>query len=72
MRNPECSPLPEVHWTQADLGPMLANFYANCRRVDNTRLKSELGVNLKFPTYRHGLRNILETETARTKETNNA
>ena len=66
------APPPEIHWTQANLGPMLANFYANCRRVDNTRLKSELGVTLKFPTYRHGLNNILETETARTEEINNA
>ena len=65
-------PPPEVHWTQANLSPMLANFYADCRRVDNTRLKEDLSITLQFPTYQQGLQHILETETVRRKEPHSA
>ena len=39
--------------------PMAASFYADNKRIRNTRLRQELGVVLKFPTYREGLRAIL-------------
>ena len=38
---------------------MAASFYADNKRVRNARLRQELGVALKFPTYREGLRAIL-------------
>ena len=49
---------PEVPFTQAikDLSPMALSFYSECRRVRNDRIKRELGVSLRFPTYRDGLR----------------
>jgi hypothetical protein len=31
-----------------------------CRRVKNNKLKRELGVSLRYPTYREGLRALLE------------
>jgi NAD dependent epimerase/dehydratase family enzyme len=49
---------PEIPFTQAskDLSPMALSFYSECRRVRNDRIKRELGVTLRFPTYREGLR----------------
>ncbi len=48
-------PPPEIPFEQAQLSPMAASFYADNRRVKNDRIKRELGVNLKYPTYREGL-----------------
>lgn len=37
------------------MSEMAASFYADCRRARNDRLKSVLGVSLRYPTYREGL-----------------
>jgi nucleoside-diphosphate-sugar epimerase len=50
---------PEVPFEQAQLSPMAASFYGDNRRVRNDRIKSELGVTLKYPTYREGLQSLL-------------
>jgi nucleoside-diphosphate-sugar epimerase len=55
-------PPPEVPFEQAELSPMAQSFYADSRRIDNVRIKRELGVRLRYPTYRDGLRGILEQE----------
>jgi len=49
---------PEIPFTRAikDLSPMALSFYSECRRVRNDRVKRELGITLRFPTYRDGLR----------------
>jgi nucleoside-diphosphate-sugar epimerase len=52
-------PLPEIPFDQAQLSPMAASFYADSRRVRNDRIKTELGVVLKYPTYREGLQALL-------------
>lgn len=52
---------PEVPFAQAQLSPMAASFYGDNRRVRNDRIKRELGVMLKYPTYREGLRALLPT-----------
>jgi nucleoside-diphosphate-sugar epimerase len=57
------APPPEVPYDQAELSPMAGSFYADNRRVCNERIKRELGVTLRHPTYRDGLRAILEDET---------
>jgi nucleoside-diphosphate-sugar epimerase len=51
-------PPPEIPFEEARLGmsPMALSFYAECRRADNRRMKSVLGVSLRYPTYREGLR----------------
>ena len=41
---------------------MARSFYADNRRIANARIKRELGVRLRYPTYREGLRAILEQE----------
>jgi nucleoside-diphosphate-sugar epimerase len=58
----DVAPPPEVPYQEADLSPMAHSFYADNRRVDNTRIKRELGVELRYPTYREGLRAILAQE----------
>ena len=37
------------------MSPMAVSFYADCRRARNDRMKSVLGVRLRYPTYREGL-----------------
>lgn len=49
------TPPPLIPIEQAQLSPMAASFYADNRRVRNTRIKTELGVSLRYPTYREGL-----------------
>lgn len=53
-------PPPEVAFDEADLTPMARSFYEGSRRIANRRIKSELGVKLRYPTYREGLASLLE------------
>ena len=53
---------PEVPFEEAHLSPMAASFYAESKKVRNDRIKDELGVRLLYPTYREGLRAVLEAE----------
>jgi len=52
-------PPPAVAFDDAKLSLMAKSFYAENKRVRNTRMRSELGVTLKFPSYREGLQAIL-------------
>jgi nucleoside-diphosphate-sugar epimerase len=56
------TPPPEVPYDEAELSPMARSFYADNRRIANARIKRELGVRLRYPTYREGLRAILGQE----------
>jgi hypothetical protein len=42
--------------------PMARSFYAENKRVKNTRIKDELGVELLYPNYKSGLRALMRTE----------
>ena len=53
---------PEQPYDEAALSPMARTFYRDNRRVRNSRIKQELGVELAFPTYRHGLRALLAAD----------
>jgi nucleoside-diphosphate-sugar epimerase len=48
-------PPPGIAFDEARLGPMAASFWAECKRVSNRRIKDELGVTLRYSTYREGL-----------------
>jgi nucleoside-diphosphate-sugar epimerase len=50
---------PLVPFEQAALSPMSQSFFAENRRVSNARIKRDLGVTLRYPTYRDGLRALL-------------
>ncbi len=57
---------PSIRFAEAakTMTPMALSFYAECKRVRNLKLKRELGVNLRYPTYREGLLALFETEGA--------
>ena len=42
--------------------PMGLSFWTDNRRVENTRIRKELGVKLKYPDYRSGLQAIFAAE----------
>ncbi len=48
-------PPAEETFDQAELSPFARHFYAECKRVKNDRIKQELGIELRYPTYREGL-----------------
>ncbi|MBD2747970.1 SDR family oxidoreductase [Microvirga sp. BT688] len=53
-------PPPEIAFEEADQTPMARAFYEDNKRVRNTRIKSELGVKLRYPMYRDGLQELLQ------------
>lgn len=55
-------PPPLTPWEEAreSMSEMAQSFYAENKRVQNDRIKQTLGVALKFPTYREGLRALLD------------
>lgn len=56
-------PIPEaVPFDSAEMTPMARSFYAESKRVRNDRIKRELGVTLKYPDYRSGLRALLDRD----------
>jgi hypothetical protein len=51
---------PEIPFAAAELSPMARSFYADNKRVRNRRMRQALRVTLKWPTYREGLKGLLE------------
>ncbi len=51
-----------VDFEAAGLSDMAKSFYADCKRVDNARIKEELGVRLIYPSYREGQQALLAQE----------
>uniref|UniRef100_B8HN71 NAD-dependent epimerase/dehydratase n=1 Tax=Cyanothece sp. (strain PCC 7425 / ATCC 29141) TaxID=395961 RepID=B8HN71_CYAP4 len=51
-----------IPYHQVKLSPMAASFWSECRRVENYKIKNQLGVKLLYPTYREGLQAILADE----------
>jgi nucleoside-diphosphate-sugar epimerase len=56
-------PPPEIAFEKAELSLMAKSFYVENKRVSNARLHRDLGLDLKFPNYRQGLRGILARES---------
>jgi nucleoside-diphosphate-sugar epimerase len=55
-------PPPEIPYAETEkiLSPLALSFYDGCIRARNDRLKAVLGVSLRYPTYRDGLRALYE------------
>lgn len=53
---------PEVAFEDAELSDMAKSFYADNKRVSNSRIKEELGVKLRHPSYRDGIAADLAAE----------
>ncbi len=56
-------PPPAVPLEEAGLPPMALHFYAECKRLDITKAREELGFTPIHPDYRAGLAAILKEET---------
>ena len=58
------APPPEIPFAEAakSMSPMALSFYAESKRVRNDKLKRELGVRLRYPSYREGLRALRARE----------
>ena len=56
------SPPPEELYDPAALSPAGRRFWAECKRVSNARAKAELGWRPAYPSYREGLKAILDAE----------
>lgn len=52
-------PPPEIAFEDADMTPMARSFYEGSRRIGNALIKSELGVELRYPTFREGLESLM-------------
>jgi nucleoside-diphosphate-sugar epimerase len=49
---------PLTPFSEAELSPMAQSFYKDNKRVRNRKILKELGVTLKYPTYREGIEAI--------------
>ena len=55
-------PLKKIPYEMATLSPMAKDFYSHNKRVLNTKLKTELNIELMYPTYKEGLTDLLHHE----------
>jgi nucleoside-diphosphate-sugar epimerase len=57
-------PPPEIAYEDAapTMSPLAKSFWQECRRVNNDKLKRALGVTLRYPSYREGLRALWEAQ----------
>jgi nucleoside-diphosphate-sugar epimerase len=64
------APPPEIPFEEAKktMSPFAVSFYGESKRVRNARIKSVLGVKLRYPTYREGLRALMERADAPSAE----
>ncbi|RKF13484.1 SDR family oxidoreductase [Roseovarius spongiae] len=53
---------PAIPIEEAEMSAMARSFYAESKRVRNDRIKDELGVTLRYPSYRDGLAALLRSE----------
>lgn len=58
----DIEPPPLLSFDEVDLAPITISFYADNKRVRNDKIKNELGVNLKYRSFKEGLRACLDAE----------
>ena len=54
-------PPPEIPFDSAELSAMGRSFFSESKRVRNDLIRQELGVDLRYPTYREGLTALRES-----------
>ncbi|MCF8473110.1 MAG: SDR family oxidoreductase [Emcibacter sp.] len=52
-------PLPSTDFKDAEMSPIMASFYSENKRVCNDRIKQDLGIALKYPTYKQGFKALI-------------
>lgn len=60
----QVEPPPVIRFDEAVLSPMAREFWADNKRIANDRIRTELGVALRYPTWRDGLDAIWREESA--------
>jgi len=50
---------PLIEFKDAEMSTMAKSFYSDNKRISNKRIKEELGIKLKYPTYREGIKACL-------------
>lgn len=55
-------PPPLMSFDEVDMAPITRSFYKDNKRVRNDKIKRELNVVLKYPSYREGLRDCFDSE----------
>ncbi len=55
---------PLLSYDEVDMAPITRSFYKDNKRVRNEKIKSDLGIKLRYPDYQSGLRGCVESETA--------
>jgi len=53
---------PKIDFLKADMSEMARSFYAESKKVDNKKIKTDLGVVLKYSNYKVGLEALLAQE----------
>lgn len=51
--------LPPIDIGDAEISPMMKMFYSENKRVRNGRIKQELGIRLKYPSYKEGFKTLI-------------
>ncbi len=59
----EAPPVAAYEDVAGDMSPMARSFWNDNRTVDNSRVKRELEIELRFPDYKSGLKAILDAES---------
>ncbi|MGZ9109185.1 MAG: SDR family oxidoreductase [Micavibrio sp.] len=55
---------PLLPYDDTDMAPIARSFYADNKRIKTDRIKTELGIKLKYPTYKEGLQACRDSEEA--------
>ena len=63
----QVAPPQPIAFEEADLTPMARSFYVSKRKLKSSIVGPELGVKLRYPTYREGLQALYEYELAADK-----
>ena len=54
-----------VKFSEANLSEMAKSFYSETKYIRNQKIKEKLGLQLKYPNYKLGLKDILQAELDR-------
>lgn len=55
------TPPPLIDYETADIAPQARRFFQQSRKISNKKIKSVLGIQLMYPTYKEGLQGCLAT-----------
>lgn len=61
---------PLIPYNEVDMAPIARSFYSDNKKVRNEKIKQDLGVELKYPDYRSGLKACYDAEEALPDENN--